>query len=282
MGCKKAVRLTVRSPSFDLVALISALLILSGCVCIQAKDIVTFIVDKIVQKIEESVPKACDGPPPDLTKLIPELQVDGEGGGLKPINHFNAEHVRELPSMEVEGYDAPIPVVLLVLTSALRAQSCMVRSNVFPGTAMAMRQRHFSWLSAAAHDARVAMSEGTFMSRKWPLQVLAWLLLSWIRAYPNQVVGAIPTRRMVDEDMHADAEKLESASRITITSDQFLPLTPVPLPLLPSASLSSAGPGHPHRAGTLHIPLRTALYGRAGSEPGEHWHHQAGCGERKY
>ena len=87
-----------------------------------------------VQKIEETLPKACDGPPPDLTKLIPSLQVDGEGGGLKPMNHFNADHVRDLPSLSLEGYDAPLPVVLLVLTSALRTQLCMERSNVFPGT----------------------------------------------------------------------------------------------------------------------------------------------------
>jgi hypothetical protein len=178
----------------------------------QAKDIVTLIIETIVHKIEESLPKTCDGPPPDLSKLIPGLHVDGEGGGLSPINHFKADHVRDLPCLAMDGYDAPLPIVLLVLTGALRAQQCMDRSNVFPGVSMAMRQRHFGWIADTVRAARAAMGDGTFMTRKWPLQVLASLLLTWMRAYPNQLMGAVPTRRIMDENVHADNEKLESVS----------------------------------------------------------------------
>ena len=175
--------------------------------------------------------------PPDFAQLIPGLEAGDAGGGLKPMDHFDwgvkpkkkADADKEeggtavaatkdlngvLPSLRVEGYRAKIPVVLLVLTAALRAQGCMEQSGVFPGVCMGMRQNQFGWIASKAREARQAMVDGTFMQRRWPLQVLGALLLWWLRTYPGQLLTPIPARRMMNEEVHDSDEKLDEALQL--------------------------------------------------------------------
>jgi hypothetical protein len=133
----------------------------------------------------------------DRTRKVGYLQYspyNSTWGGVPARRHFGVG-AEELPGATLPQYSAPIPLVLLALSAALREEGGLATPGIFRHP---RDQRACQTYEHELALAKAALQDGSFGRRRWPVQVVAGCIKLFYRTLPKRLLKHLPRELLQD------------------------------------------------------------------------------------